>query len=373
MEKSISRKDFLTDSSKYAIGAVVGVAGLDVLAGGKIMAGTKDVTWPFPYQKLDADTVRDRAHYLYYNGMACCGGVFGAILDALKETVGEPFTNVPTEMMLYGGGGGAGWGVLCGTLNGAAAIINLCCDKTTANSLVNELWGWYCQAELPTTEANEFATSGKYTEKKYNDTLPQNIAGSPLCHVSVTEWCIIADKKVSDTERKERCARIAGDVAAKAVEYLNAVADGTFASTYVSNSDVQACSACHGSAVFNNVMTQMACKSCHGDPHSTTGSIRNLKQVPNNFKLEQNYPNPFNPSTKIQFAIPQIEKVSIKVYDIQGKLIKNIVNHELMNPGSYQVKWDGTDLVGAKVASGIYFARMQAGSFMQTKKMMMLK
>ena len=89
--------------------------------------------------------------------------------------------------------------------------------------------------------------------------------------------------------------------------------------------------------------------------------------------LPEAQPNPFNPSTKIQFAIPQIEKVSIKVYDIQGKLIKNIVDHELMNPGSYQVKWDGTDLVGAKVASGIYFARMQAGSFMQTKKMMMLK
>ena len=373
MSKDLTRKEFLTNTSKYAVGAVAGVVGLNALAGGKILANPNDTTWPWPYQPLDEDTVRDRAHYLYYNGMACCAGVFGALLDSLKTVVGDPYTNLPTEIMSYGGGGGVSWGILCGTLNGAAALVSLCVDKSNATKIINDLWGWYCQAELPTNAANDFAVQGKYTEKKYNDPVVQNVSGSALCHTSVTEWCFAANKKVSDTERKERCARIAGDVAAKTVELLNAFAAGNFTPTFVTDPKVAECGACHGSAGFNNVMTQMNCEPCHGDPHSATGLIQEGSSVPGDYLLKQNYPNPFNPSTKIQFGIPKGEKVSISVYDIMGQEVKTLIDHEVMNAGKYTVEWNGTDNFGKKVTSGIYFAKMIAGKFQQTKKMNLVK
>jgi len=91
------------------------------------------------------------------------------------------------------------------------------------------------------------------------------------------------------------------------------------------------------------------------------------------FVLSQNYPNPFNPSTRIKFSLPQTEKVKLEVYDIQGNLIKSLVDYELYQPGNYEVTWDGSDNHGSCVASGIYFTKMQAGKFAQTKKMNLVK
>lgn len=121
---------------------------------------------------------------------------------------------------------------------------------------------------LSTDQANQIAVNGQYLVHNYDQALPQNISGSPLCHISVTEWCITAQKKVSDVERKERCARVTGDIAAKTVELLNAHFAGNFVPTYVDPATVATCMGCHGSGVLNNVMTKMECTSCHGDnPH----------------------------------------------------------------------------------------------------------
>jgi len=123
---------------------------------------------------------------------------------------------------------------------------------------------------------------------------------------------------------------------------------------------------------MNNVMTRMDCVDCHGDPHAT-GNIEVIDPQPKNYKLSQNYPNPFNPSTKIQFSLPKSDKVKLEVYNIQGKLIKTLIDYEMYQPGTYEAMWDGTDMFGQKVASGIYFAKMQAGDFHQTKKMNLVK
>jgi hypothetical protein len=95
------------------------------------------------------------------------------------------------------------------------------------------------------------------------------------------------------------------------------------------------------------------------------------------FKLEQNYPNPFNPSTKIKFTIPTADNplrggargglVTLKVYDILGNEIATLVNEEL-SAGEYEVEFDGK-----RLTSGIYFYTLKAGSFIQTKKMILLK
>jgi len=89
-------------------------------------------------------------------------------------------------------------------------------------------------------------------------------------------------------------------------------------------------------------------------------------------RLLQNFPNPFNPTATIRFEIARPEHVRLNVYDIRGRLVRTLVD-ELRQANSYQVVWDGTDNSGGAVASGVYFYRMTAGSFVQTNKMMLLK
>ncbi|MCH7827919.1 MAG: T9SS type A sorting domain-containing protein, partial [Bacteroidetes bacterium] len=91
-----------------------------------------------------------------------------------------------------------------------------------------------------------------------------------------------------------------------------------------------------------------------------------IKQ-PNSFILMQNYPNPFNPSTTIQYVIISRQFVSLKVYDILGREVATLVNEE--KPiGSYRINFDGS-----KLTSGVYFYRLRAGSFTQTKKFVLMK
>jgi len=88
---------------------------------------------------------------------------------------------------------------------------------------------------------------------------------------------------------------------------------------------------------------------------------------PLEFTLEQNYPNPFNPSTTINYEIAEQRLVNLKVFDILGNEVAVLVNEE-KNTGSYEVDFDATGL-----SSGIYFYKLQAGDFVQTKKMILLR
>jgi hypothetical protein len=90
-------------------------------------------------------------------------------------------------------------------------------------------------------------------------------------------------------------------------------------------------------------------------------------QIPNHFELKQNYPNPFNPSTLIEYSIPEHSFVDLKVYDILGNKIAVLVNAE-QSAGVYRA-----DFTGADLTSGIYLYKLQTESFVETKKMMLLK
>lgn len=94
--------------------------------------------------------------------------------------------------------------------------------------------------------------------------------------------------------------------------------------------------------------------------------------LPTEFALGQNYPNPFNPTTDINFALPSAADVELSVYNLLGQKVTTLVNGS-MPAGNHTVTWDGTSESGGQVASGIYFYRISAGSFNETKKMMMLK
>ena len=94
--------------------------------------------------------------------------------------------------------------------------------------------------------------------------------------------------------------------------------------------------------------------------------------TPDSYLLSQNYPNPFNPSTTIHFAIPKTSEVRVDIYDMTGRHVTTLLN-TAMSAGNYRVTWNGDDRDGAKVASGMYLYRLNAGSFAMTKKMLLVK
>jgi len=89
--------------------------------------------------------------------------------------------------------------------------------------------------------------------------------------------------------------------------------------------------------------------------------------VPTKYVLEQNYPNPFNPSTVISYSIPTASNVSVKVFDVLGNLITTLVNQN-QEAGNYKIYFNAGEL-----SNGIYFYKIQAGSFIDIKKMLLLK
>jgi photosystem II stability/assembly factor-like uncharacterized protein len=103
---------------------------------------------------------------------------------------------------------------------------------------------------------------------------------------------------------------------------------------------------------------------------TTTGgttSINVRSSVISEYRLDQNYPNPFNPTTTIRYSLPKSTNVKLVIYDLLGREITTLVNEE-QSAGWKEVEWNAKD-----VSSGIYFYKIQAGSFVETKKMMILK
>ena len=89
--------------------------------------------------------------------------------------------------------------------------------------------------------------------------------------------------------------------------------------------------------------------------------------IPDEYRLEQNYPNPFNPSTTLKYEIPKESYITLKVYDILGREVATLVNKE-QKAGYYEVDWNAVSN-----SSGVYFYRIQAGEFVETKKMVLLR
>lgn len=96
------------------------------------------------------------------------------------------------------------------------------------------------------------------------------------------------------------------------------------------------------------------------------------EQLPAEYVLSQNYPNPFNPSTQIRFTVPRVCETELSVFNSLGQQVVQLV-YERLEPGEYLVEWDGTNGLGTPVATGVYFYRMAAGDYVETRKMMLMK
>lgn len=91
------------------------------------------------------------------------------------------------------------------------------------------------------------------------------------------------------------------------------------------------------------------------------------------FGMEQNHPNPFNPSTTISFTLPSDAPVSLRIYDVAGKLVRDLVSGQTMEQGTQQAVWNGQDDRGQSVSAGIYFYKLTAGNFTETRRMALVK
>ena len=94
--------------------------------------------------------------------------------------------------------------------------------------------------------------------------------------------------------------------------------------------------------------------------------------MPTRYSLGEAYPNPFNPTTKISYELPNNEFVSIDIYNLMGRHIKSLVNMN-QDPGHRTIEWNATNDYGQPVSAVMYIYTIQAGSFMDTKKMVLLK
>jgi len=210
---------------------------------------------PWQYVQLDP-AVSAQVAYDSYDEGSCMYATVKGIISQLAEKIGEPFSSFPTHMFKYGHGGIGGYGTVCGTLNGAAALIGLfVSDKNVQNNLIADLFRWYEQSSLPV-----------FTPQKavYDYSPTQTTSNSVLCHASNTVWSNASGFSPKIKERKERCSRLSGDVAEKVTTALNQIFTDTYIAGKVSNDEANTCISCHGSeGKVNNTAVKMNCTSCH--------------------------------------------------------------------------------------------------------------
>jgi hypothetical protein len=253
-----TRRDFLKNAGTYGAATGIGMAAGIGLGPGHAAAAQARHPFGYPEGGLDVERTRGLA-YQGFKGVSipdgtrhsgCAFGTFNGIIGQLAEVVGAPYTTIPLQMMDWGGAGVVGFGTLCGTLTGACAALGLICDGRDARAFISDLLSWYSETPLPT---NLLAPGGD---------LPQSQADSNLCHVSLTRWCRSSGYASGSPERLERCARLAGDVAARTVELLNGGALGLELP-----SERTVCRACHymGTEYDTGQFThgEMNCLTCH--------------------------------------------------------------------------------------------------------------
>jgi photosystem II stability/assembly factor-like uncharacterized protein len=107
-------------------------------------------------------------------------------------------------------------------------------------------------------------------------------------------------------------------------------------------------------------------------PPLPVGIAENNNEIPRSFTLKQNFPNPFNPNTVIRFTLAAKSFVRLKIYDVQGRETRQLINAE-QNQGEHAVNWDGKDESGRPAGAGIYFYSIEVGKQRQTRKMALLK
>jgi hypothetical protein len=267
----MSRRKFLAGA-----GVVVGaasVAGLG-LAQSPPDAAAEGATIPWHYPTVGADqpvpeAVARRA-WETYNVSGCAESTWWALVESAATAMGATYPNewptIPKNLFRYGGGGIAGWGTICGTVNGAAAFIGMAVGNTThRNNLINAVFQYYANTALPTNAAYK-SHVGELGLPAWTpavrtplNNVPTSVAESPLCHASLVQWTMTTDAQDGGAPQKDRCGKACFDVARKTSELVNAYWEFSSAPVVPFDPSVAACGTCH----VTYTGAKMACTSCH--------------------------------------------------------------------------------------------------------------
>ena len=148
------------------------------------------------------------------------------------------------------------------------------------------------------------------------------------------------------------------------------MAGSTSSSTNYSLVDAVGQSSAVGAVRSINYVTAIGFIGGIGFDTSVLEEVETLK--PSDFKLFQNYPNPFNQQTSISYRLKTFCKVKLEIYNALGQLVAVLADGDMM-PGAYKTIWNGRDISGKDVPSGLYFYRLKAGDFEDVKKIVVLK
>ncbi len=194
------------------------------------------------------------------------------MLSLLKERVGYPWTTLPDLMMSHAAAGYGGHGTLCGSLGGASCIINLVAygEKTQIfRQMIDRLFYWYSIQDFPTDRFDDISDMPGQVRVR---------AMSPLCHTSVSKWALAAGEEISSKAKKERCAKVCGEVVYTVVLAMNEYFAGRWTPPRWEPSEgIRHCIECHGpddmghtEPSLNHQQGHMECLMCHAD-HTLDG------------------------------------------------------------------------------------------------------
>ncbi|MCK4502161.1 MAG: C_GCAxxG_C_C family protein [Desulfuromonadales bacterium] len=302
--KEVHRRNFIKGAAVLSGAAICGIAiTKEAKAAETLPENFVPPPMPWGYKELDPEYVRKLGHLGYYLE-ECGGGAFWAIMTALKEKIGYPYTLIPLPtkkefidhlsgkskgkhfqgIMQHGVGGVADYGSLCGAPNGAAAAITFAFPFKDVKSIVQRLMRYYETESFPNAKSNQYAVNKEFYPPKYKSgkSLPRSPSHSVLCHVSVGKWCERSGYASGSKERSERCARVTGDVAAMAATLLNAHMKGNLEAVFPMklSHDTVSCRVCHfkGKKFEAGQFTRgsMECSSCHNDmtPHLAENKLK---------------------------------------------------------------------------------------------------
>jgi hypothetical protein len=271
-KENLSRRAFLGAGSAMAAGTVV--AALAPRVAEAQVAPPAPLPWPLP--ALDPDFVRDWGYWGYWAtdaarnaNFGCAYGVAGALIEGIKRVLGSgtPWDTIPYEIFKWGKTGCVESGTLCGALAGALPIFSLVAPGSNVE-MGQDLLRWYQETALPSTEMDTLDAKRPFPNQA------QSRSGSPLCHISVSNWCKAAQKTAGSNDRKTRCAKITGDVAKMSATILNRWVPGTkYVKIYPAQPELYAeCVKCHVDAPppptpdgirLNNSLGISNCVTCH--------------------------------------------------------------------------------------------------------------
>lgn len=279
-DQLLSRRKFLAGA-----GAILGLAVVpSVLTKPAVAEAAAPTGFPWSYTTLDADKVARRAYEVYYVS-GCMEATWWPIVEALAASglsdAATTWGTLPKDMMKFGGGGVAGWGTLCGTLNGSCAIIAAIAGTATIK-ISDEAMQYYAETPLPTNGVDRSMRKDDWIPvypagAKIAPTglplvnVPTSTAHSQLCHASLSQWTMTTGSADGTIEQKDRCGKACYDMVFKTVTMLNAWKASGALPAGTLDASIAACqTACHTTPIAKG---KMACDSCHDETptHATTG------------------------------------------------------------------------------------------------------